>query len=283
MYLQLATSVSKLVGAIWFGDSAVVQTLFSEGVDIAGTNLRQTLEKRSAERFFANCADKIIGEAAPLIEIEFPRLKQDQKAKVIDGLTKGFKKSTRTKDLVSSGYSHEVLAKHIIENMEDYESFEIAEKDMANLLTKHIAFYICQFKHAAPDFVPSSLNQLLQGQEEILQILSSTLKTSLKLIEKQSERSLDDIRYSDRIQSLYSQVQIFGLSTYSIRRKYPLETAYISLNVSDEDFEYEEEFNSIPDYHSHTNIGSRIEDFISYGDHFVIFGSPGSGKTTLLQ
>ncbi|SFG66838.1 NACHT domain-containing protein [Streptomyces mirabilis] len=89
-------------------------------------------------------------------------------------------------------------------------------------------------------------------------------------------------RYADFIAGSHSRLELFGVTLGGRRRaEWPLDTAYISLAVSDErtDEPHREGF-GVP---SGTSTPVKVEEALAGCDRLVLRGPAGSGKSTLVQ
>ncbi|MEE1943259.1 NACHT domain-containing protein [Streptomyces sp. TRM 70361] len=89
-------------------------------------------------------------------------------------------------------------------------------------------------------------------------------------------------RYADFVAGTHSRLELFGVTLGGQRRaEWPLDTAYISLAVSDERaYEPHREGIDVP---GGTRTPVKVEQALAGCDRLVLRGSAGSGKSTLVQ
>jgi len=270
MIIRLSNSIAKLIGTVWFSEAAVVKQLFDETVEVVADQWGQSIEKRNAERFFDQCADQILSNSVEYLKIEFKKVSDDRATILIDDISVAFSNFKVDRAFSESNFSEQYLTTKVYESLKHVDKKSELEVDFCRNVIRRISFYVCQYVHLAPNFVPVSVKQILENQTEIMTLLESVLKHAEPLA--RFEGSLDDsgASYLRDVKNSLKFIQVFGLSTHSVRKKYLLESSYISLSITEED---PEDFES----------GLKADDFISRGHRLLIYGAAGSGKTTLLQ
>lgn len=272
MLNKVGTSIGKLLAMLWFPDASVVQHLLSTVADIGSDSFSKELEKRKVNRFFADCADEILDKAQDFIDIEFRKISKERTKVLFDDLANAIENYVSTEVILKNDRSPEKLEVALISKISGYDKYEQTEKDFIDLFTKIISQYICQFVEGAPDYVPKSLTAIIDNQRDLKTLLNTVLNEIIDIKTETKKGAFVRAVFYEKVKNNLGQLEIFGLSIYSIKKKYPLKTAYISLNVA---FEDQVEIKNS----SYTSI----EEFLSYGNILLIQGGAGSGKTTLLQ
>ncbi|EPX81368.1 NACHT domain-containing protein [Litoreibacter arenae] len=271
MLIAFSKSIANLLCTVWFGNSPAFQALSSDAVAYATDKWGASLEKRSADRFFEECADQILSQSANYFKVEFRKIDKDRLDVLLSDIAEAFKNFKLDGRFSAAGYSSEYLTRTIVDNLKLVDRKISAEVKLCENIVERISFYVCQYVQMAPNFVPVSLKQIVENQHEIKLVLDNVVKLTSPLDKDDPNFSGDSGRYLSDIRNSLRMIQIFGLSTHSIRRKYPLESSYISLTVSSQ--KMGDGFDS----------GQKVDNFLDDGLRFMVVGPAGSGKSTLLQ
>ncbi|UWP99462.1 NACHT N-terminal Helical domain 1-containing protein [Aliiroseovarius crassostreae] len=270
MYEKLSKSLAKFISTVWFSQSPVTKLLFDEAVEHGAEHWGRSRERRDAERFFEQCSDDVLSTSFDFLESEFKKLDNERVEVLVAEISNAFSLIRIDSSFSENRYSDKYLTEKIIGELKLVDKKSDVEVSFCRNVVGRISFYVCQYIHQAPDFVPVSIKQILDNQHEIAVLLKQVLKHAEPLEIEQSKLDVVGSSYLRDIKNSLKFIQVFGLSTYSIKKKYLLEASYISLSVSDEE---SEELES----------GRKADEFISSGKRLMIVGGAGSGKTTLLQ
>ena len=245
-----------------------MKLIFDETSEEVANNINASFEKRNAERFFEQCADEILQASAQYVKAEYKEIGSERIEVLLEEICKAFSRVKVGKAFSENNYSEKYLNSSIMGALELIDKKSELEVNFCNNLVGKISFYLCQYIHLAPNFVPVSIRQILDNQHEIINVLQTVVKLTEPI--RSEEKGGGGVAYLSEIKRSLKFIQVFGLSTHSIKKKYLLKSSYISLTVTEGS---SEGFDS----------GLRVDDFLSSGKRFLVVGAAGSGKTTLLQ
>ncbi|RYD84811.1 MAG: NACHT domain-containing protein [Verrucomicrobiaceae bacterium] len=269
MLQKLAQATARLTATAMIPGASFLQQILFEAVDLGSEPIRSQLEKRETQRFFADCADKILQNSRLLARHEYRGLTDTRIAALTSLIADAIDSTVDTKSVLDKQRQPVAIKDAIIARVPAHSTLDTEDQRFIEHVVTDIAKNICAFAEASPDFVPKSMSALLRNQDELKLMLSSVLSSIEEMRDSEGHFDAMAARFFDITRKNTENLEIFGLSIHSFKRKYPLETAYISLDVSEAA--------------DHDGALSSIEDFLSTGSMFAVVGGPGSGKTTLLQ
>lgn len=272
--IDLAAPIAKLIASVWFADTPVLETVFVEGTSYAASGFERALDKKKSERFFEDCADRILGKCATFFDQEFRKIPEGRRAVLVQDIANACSGYVTTRKLIEAKFSSDLLAQELDTRLVEIDRKDDTEKWFAKSVLTRVSFYICEYVHMAPDFQIRSIEQVLKNTNEIIEILTVVTESLNPNQSQETEANSKFLRYKTRLRKKVQNIEVFGISTQSIKGKYPLETSYISLSVGTDIWQGDagDEYSS-----------NRLEEFLQRGELHWIFGNAGSGKSTLLQ
>ncbi|WP_373089181.1 NACHT domain-containing NTPase [Sneathiella sp.] len=271
---NLAAPIAKLIASVWFPGTPVLEAIFVEGASYAASGFERAVDKRKSERFFEDCADRILEKCAVFFDHEFRKIPEERRAVLVQDIANACAGYITTRKLIEAKFSSELLANELDSRLEEIDRNDNTEKWFASSVLSRVSFYICEYVHMAPDFQIRSIEQVLKNTNQIIEILTVVTENLNPNQTEATQINSKFLRYKSRLRKKVQNIEVFGISTQSIKRKYPLETSYISLSVGTDIWQDadNDEYNN-----------SRLEEFLRENDLHWIFGNAGSGKSTLLQ
>jgi hypothetical protein len=134
--------------------------------------------------------------------------------------------------------------------------------------------YLVQFVTTMPSFEASALVQMLHRETQILRDLQRVLQR----IPDSSDLDHFDTDYRQAVMNKLDRMELFGVRLNQLNSSYPLNVAYVGLQVIRSQEKTQNTSEGVP-----ISVSSRVEDALAPLNRAVIVGEAGSGKTTLLR
>ncbi len=265
--IDLGAPIAKLIASVWFADTPILKTVFEEGVSYAASDFARALDKKKSERFFEECADKILEKCKSFFDQEFRKVPEYRRAILVEDIANACSGYVTTKKLIEAKFSSDLLVEELDARLVEIDRNDITEKLFAKNVLKIVSFYICEYVHMAPDFQIRSIAQVLKNTNEIIEILTVVTESLNPNQTQETESNSQILRYKSRLRKKVQNIEVFGISSQSIKSKYPLETSYISLSVGTDIWQRD----ASGEYSS-----NRLEEFLQKDKLHWIFGNAGS-------
>lgn len=140
-------------------------------------------------------------------------------------------------------------------------------------LLDQCCLHLTEYVTTLPEFAARSQVELVRRTGELSDSLADVRRT---LGPSPARRNADfEERYADFVRDVHSRLQLFGVTLSDAAAEWALDTAYISLAVSDDSL-----VRALPEVPTGT---VRVEYALAHSKRLLLRGPAGSGKSTLTQ
>jgi hypothetical protein len=261
-----APAFTKGLLALWLGDPGILQLGASACVDILSNKFNDRQSARKVERFVATVGDTVLDDLSPYFETEFTRIKPGDMRSVLDRIIEIVNSKAFIQGLIDANLDRERFCASFAIEQHKATLHDRSLSSAFDILFNAIVAQLLQAIQTFPTFYPGVAKTLLARSDEILFKLDQ-ISLYLERSESDEMRRRSDFlpTYLQHVLGELHEINLFGLTTTTVRRRYSLSVAYITLMA-------EASSRRVP-----------VDDVLEGADKILILGPPGSGKTTLLQ
>ncbi|MEU7883804.1 NACHT N-terminal Helical domain 1-containing protein [Microbispora bryophytorum] len=283
----LGTALVKSAAKVWLGDKNIAADITASAIDLLSNRASGILQKRRAERVFAQLADVIALKIQPFIETEFEGLAENEKLAAIDAVRDTFDNASLIDEEIfahdlNSGYLNAYL-RSCAPNMAKKALLSAKATALYDILLRESCEYLIQVKIALPEYNRQALTEILKRESDITKSLQEMLS---RLPERREGLGHNDfeVYYRRQVATSLDKMELFGATLTEASRRYPLSVAYLSLDVVVEDATDRRGLLSNGDAEIDIRgLGLRVELALSSSTRLFLRGTAGCGKTTLLR
>ncbi|MBO9467075.1 NACHT domain-containing protein [Tropicibacter sp. R15_0] len=277
MFSFLATifsgKLAKTMVAIWTGDGDLIGTATELGAEYFDAKLNDYQEARKAERFFAEIEDEVFESIQAYVESEFRSiLPGDVKLSIETALT-----YVCSKKFLDTCLEHGLRAEVILDVFQKENITKPSElcldENVFFSLSKHVVAKVLSCIDAFPKFSLEALKAVLADTSEILDrmsrielLVNDLHHTAVK------PKSPNEVIYRTALTNKLGKVNIFGVDTTGLPKRYDLSLAYVNLTITGRETKKTESSIKV------ISLALKNPRPLT-----VVTGEPGSGKTTLLS
>ncbi|MBB3995188.1 hypothetical protein GGR95_002839 [Sulfitobacter undariae] len=277
MFSFLATifsgKLAKTMVAIWTGDKDLIGTATELGAEFFDAKLNDYQEARKAQRFFAEIEDEVFESVQAYAETEFRSvLPGDVKLSIETALS--YVCSNRfLETCLEHGLRTEVILDVFHKENIRKPSELCLDESVFFSLGNHVVAKVVSCIDAFPKFSLEALKAVLADTSEILDrvsrielLVNDLHHTTVK------PKSPNEVIYRTALTNKLGKVNIFGVDTTGLPKRYDLSLAYVNLTISGRETKKSESSVKV------ISLALRNPQPLT-----IVTGEPGSGKTTLLS
>jgi len=281
-------AVARTLLKLWLKDEELAQSVGLSLSDLARHGAKSFLEGRSLIRSFERVAEEVARKLAPFIDAEFHDLDPNEvnaailaaqetidEAKLDDSaLFATDLEPLRLEAALRVGKPNAAAESHLSQAGTAIYDFTVREA----------ANYIAEVVSTLPEFQSRATRELLGRESKLISLVEEVLQ---RLPEETGFGDPDrfEAQYRREVARKLDRLELFGVRTSELNRRYALSVAYIDLTASTSNLPDEEEAEAggSEERDRAAQVELSIERVLSRSNRHLIRGEAGSGKTTLLQ
>lgn len=279
-------AVSKSLLKLWLRDQDLAQAVGASLSELAEAKAKNFLEKRSIERSFERIAEEVAQKLEPFIEGEFREVDEGEvnaavlaAQKTIDGariddevLLANDLEPIRLERVLRTGAPTAARDSHLSGDGEAIYDFILRESSN----------YIVEVVSTLPNFQSRATREMLERESTLIDLVEKVLE---RLPDEAGtgvdEAARFEAQYRREVARKLDRLELFGVTTDELNRRYALSVAYISLTASTSATTSQKGHTASKEDEEQREMS--VESLVSQGPRSLIRGEAGSGKTTLLQ
>jgi hypothetical protein len=282
---SIGTKLVKGILSIWLKDQQVAKLAADLSLDLFEHHTKDFYEARKAKRFFEELADRVATELTAFIDSEHRALPKGD-AKQIMECSIAIISGSEFYDLC---IAERLSFDRIFVSSKSKLASEAKERGLnRNVLESIFRFLLMEFVtvlSSLPQFNRVVFRKILEDTEIIVDKISSLQSKLDDVLMLRSQANSNDVlsstddeaarhehEYRTHFARRFRKLQLFGIDSRGLDKRYDLSIGYISLTISSDD----------------GSSGSSTEealgsDQVLESTFNLITGAPGSGKTTILS
>ena len=275
--IDLATTIIRIGFGLTFGplgsEAAGAITSF------AGTRIADRLQARRLQRMFDQCVDIVADRTIKFLANEFRDLATNERAAAILAVRDTFAASSLSAQHITKLDLNPFLMRRALRPVSakilKTALLSSGAHELYTRILNESCDYLVEFVAALPQFSTDALSELLRRESQILRDLNQLLQRM------PTSRALDDYSadYRRAIVRKLDRMELFGADLDTASRRYPLNVAYVSLQVIRN--QLVRPTTKRPQLA--LSAGERVERALAPLKRVLVIGEAGSGKTTLLR
>lgn len=277
MFSFLATAfsgkIAKTLVALWVKDESIISIATDLGAGYFDLKLHDYHEARKAERFFSELEDEIFESIDSYISIEFRNEKSGDLKIAIKECLKYSCSVKFYQKCIGHGLRIEPILEDFTSENSDRPNQLFISEHLYFSLGRHVISSVVSSLEAFPKFTLDALKNILSDTTEMLERINK-IDFQLDRIEEATVRksSSSESAYRNAIVGKLSKINIFGVETAGLPKRYDLSLAYVNLTISGR-------------MNTDRDSASKIIALALKNEKplTIVSGDPGSGKTTLLS
>ncbi len=265
--------VAKALVSIWLKDDHLLKSGADLTVEFFQSRIDNVLDSRKTDRLFAAVEDDFFASLAALIETEFKNHKKGDIKLVIDRCLYTVCNSDFYDLCFEKGFNSDVIfAEFQIKNRNQPKSLVVSDELFFGIAKFAIAKFL-SILAAFPEFSVDALKAILTDTTEILEKIHN-LENQFGRLEQivLPDSVASETAYRSAYVQRLGKLNVLGLDTAGLPKKYDLSVAYINLTISGRISGESDNAAKV------MSLAFRNPEQLT-----IVSGEPGSGKTTLLS
>lgn len=294
--MSIGASVAKAVLKLWLRDESLALDLSLSLTDLAERGGKGFKERRGLRRGFERVAEEVAEKLDAYLEAEFSRVPANEIEAAIYA-AQGTIDSAKLdlSELLSVDLEPLKLEAVLRLGRPDAASKSFLSGDATaiyDFILREASNYIVEVASTLPDFEVKRSRELLERDTLLIELVKEVLEqlpAASVVGGLGSPGSFEDQYRRDVVRKL-DQLELFGVSTSELNRRYALSVAYIGLTASSRDVPKDLDAKSSRAKEAQAKsrgedgrVEMSVEQLVARGRRSLIRGEAGSGKTTLLQ
>jgi hypothetical protein len=274
--IELATSIISIGLGAQFGPlGQAVGTITT----LAGSRISDRFQERRIKRMFDQCVDVVADRTIKFLGNEFRDLESNERAAAILAVRDTFNASELSVKRITKADLNPFELRRILQPA----SVKVLRSALLNAggrelyarILNESCDYLVEFVATLPDFGTDALTELLKRETQILRDLKQLLERM------PTSRTADDYTadYRRAVVRKLDRMELFGADLDTASRRYPLNVAYVSLQVIRNQYVRPGPERS----QLILSSGQPVERAFASLKRVLVIGEAGSGKTTLLR
>jgi hypothetical protein len=276
--VNLAAALLKTTAKLWFKDKPFAEGAAGAFVDsfkkYLENNIGDFATRRATQHLFEGLQDEVARRLEQLVEVEFPRLPENERTAAVLAVADTFDRHTIPESLFAADLDAAQLESAVRPASEGvFSTLSTDTRALAAMLLRESCNYVVTLAGRLPNFQVAATREILKRHSELLADLGrvldalSAMRTDPRL-DRASEARDFELQYRRALDRRLDRLELFGVRLVGGgARAYPLTVAYVSLTATA----------------SRGDVPVRVEDALAEARRIVIRGEAGSGKTTLLR
>jgi energy-coupling factor transporter ATP-binding protein EcfA2 len=270
---SIGTKLVKGLLSIWLGDKGIAKLTAELGLDFFEKYTTDFYEARRAKRFFEELADRVSGDLSSFIESEHKELPKGDAKQFMESSLEVISSPEFYDLCITERLSFERILKSAKPLLERQATQRAIRSSVLESIFQFILMEFVTVLSSLPQFNRVAFRKILEDTEVIIEKISRLQAKLDDLASPVDDESIQQEHiYRRNFARKFRKIQLFGVDSRGLEKKYDLSIGYISLTISNDE---------IP-------TGGAIEDILSSGQvaearFSLITGAPGSGKTTILS
>jgi len=284
IFVGLGAAVVKAACKVWLKDHTFAADANAAVVDALQKKIVGLRERRAAGRLFEGLEDTVADQIQATLKHEFDGLSENERNAAVLAVSDTLDSARLVdRDIFAADLDPRFLEKHVRgERPRAARDLSHAARGLYDRLLPECCSYVVSLARGLPTFHSGAFAEILRRERQILDEIRELLARMPPPGLTNPDANFDTM-YRRQVTTVLGYVEIFGITTYEITRRYPLTPAYIHLTAR-----------ALPnDVRSHHPRGRqadagwggsiRVDDALAMGPRLFLRGIAGSGKTTLLQ
>ena len=290
--VTVGASVAKTLLRLWLKDEALALDLGLSLTDLAKAGGKSFLERRGLERSFERIAEEVAEKLDSYLEAEFSQVPENEVVAAIHA-AQGTVDSAHLdlKALLSVDLEPLRLEAVLRAGTPTATADAFLSDDgtaIYDFTLREASNYIVEVASTLPDFEVKRTRELLERDALLIDLVKEVLDRlpDASAIGGLGSTGRFEDQYRRDIVRKLDQLELFGVTTSELNRRYALSVAYIGLTASSRDIPKETGPKGSAETKSRGEDGRvemSVEQLVARGRRSLIRGEAGSGKTTLLQ
>lgn len=282
--ILLGGVVARAVLRVWLGDEGTVSNVASDLTSLLERYLPDAFVRRSAEREINAAADKVAKKLEPFFASELTAALADNEREAAAVAVEATLAASLDGELLLAGNLDAEALRRSLRASETGRRARVGLGDAAtalyDLVLAECCSYVVEISSQLPGFGLASMRELLRRDDQLIALVTEVLErlptADARALASDEHEARWEQMYRRKVASELGRLSLFGLDLDPRRKRYALESAYVTLKVS---------VPSLADDNDE-NGGQRtssIDEALADQDRALIRGEAGGGKTTLLQ
>jgi len=273
----IGIAATKWAIKLWSKDDPLVD-LGAEIGDLLANTGRDASARRRTSAQLTMIAELVNERVQPLLAAEVPGIESNEHTAAVLAADRALTNALTIQVLFRSSLDSATLAqtiKNLDAEKHKQDALSEAAEGVYDLIISEASAYALQLSAKLPAFAVESTRAMFAQTNSIVNLVEIVLREMPPSRVPSAWGSGTDFqrfesRYMRAVYEQSNQLRLYGVTSPTARKTYPLSTAYIPLQSSATD--------------GHEEMGSlAIEDALNLSQRLLISGDAGSGKTTLLQ
>jgi NACHT domain len=303
----IGSAVARVLFRLWWENSESAQDASLSLKELARKAVSGGRDQRALGRELERIGDQIADRVSPFFEAEFGGLPENEKVAAGEEIRRTLEQARLSDaalfsvDLEPQALEAELRASRPKASEDAFLSD--AGTAFYDLLLREVSTYIVEIRVTLPDFASQAARVMLGRETEILELVETVLERlpAGDIDLDGGEVAAFEAQYRRDVARKLDRLELFGVTTSELSRRYSLSVAYLTLNASAratsprlEEPELEAksgvEAKVIPagerpdiDEEEDERVSFRVDAALADRNRVLIRGEAGSGKTTLLQ
>lgn len=277
-------SIAKSLLKVWLGDADLAQATGASLSDLAEGKAKGLLEKRRLERTFERMAEEIARKLAFFLEAEFPHVPANERNAAILAAQDTIDSAQLTPDLLVANDLEPIRLEKALRgervSIEKKRLLSLGGGELYDFLMREAANYIVEIATTLPPYKARATREILERETALIELVEEVLRQLPSGQATIGDPEGFEVRYRREVARKLDRLELFGLSTNPLNRRYALSVAYIALTAS---ARIEPDQSSQKTDEQEDRSEFSIEELAARGSRLLVRGEAGSGKTTLLQ
>lgn len=281
-------AVSRSLLKLWLRDQGLAQAIGVSISDLAEAKAKTFLEKRSIERSFDRIAEEIALKLGPYIEAEFRNIDEGEVNAAIIASQETIDKAKINEELLLANDLEPIRLEKAIRagNPKGAKESHLSADGQAiyDFILRESSNYIVEVVSTLPNFQSRATREMLERESTLTELVEKVLdRLPDEVGTGVGETAQFEAQYRREIARKLDRLELFGVTTDELNRRYALSVAYISLTASTTSAGSASRTKSFEAREEEEQTEMSVEALVAQGRRSLIRGEAGSGKTTLLQ
>jgi Leucine-rich repeat (LRR) protein len=272
----LGKTLVKALVKSWLGDG-VVNDIFGDVLNFSTDQIKER-QTSSPTRIMVT---RVAQNLKPLFESEGSGLSEEDRKRVVRAIGQTVA-DLKADTLVEYNLDQQNLFNHLTQSSDMIRDFSEAETSFYRRMLNEVCKSLVKLAPKLPDFQYAWAASTLQEQDSIRNLVDKLMRYP-----DENDNAFEE-RYRSLIAKELDKVDFLGIGKVdNIARRQSLSIAYVNLKVESIsglcDFSTAKQRTSIPDGQNRQPWSGTVDQVLTEGSRFLVFGEAGTGKTTLLH
>ncbi|MDA9479752.1 hypothetical protein XI03_35720 [Bradyrhizobium sp. CCBAU 65884] len=273
---SIGTKLVKGLVSLWLGDRAIAKLTSDLTFDFFEKYTKDFYEARRAKRFFEELADRISGDLASFLESEHKALPKGDALQIMESSIEIISTDEFYDLCIAERLSFERILKACSPQLDAQAKKRLLKRSAQLSIFRFLLMEFITVLSSLPQFNRVAFRKILEDTEVILERIAR-LQSKLDDVTTAADNEIlkNEHVYRRNFARRFRKIQLFGIDSRGLEKKYDLSIGYISLTISSH-------------RSSEEASGQNVEDVLARNDILdtrfnLLVGAPGSGKTTILS